>query len=281
MAQKSSRSNLKLFHRGAFSLSSFYLLFIVSLIIMGVDFRHQFLKKIKSEISILTSPVAYLINLPTNIFNNSKIIFATQTSLTEKIKTLEQTNYSLSIQIQENELIKSENKILRNTLKIRRDFRIKGVIAEIILPTVKNGYSIITINKGLKHNIKDGSAVINNTGLVGQITNTFANFSEVRPITAEAYAVPAIMSNGRENVILYGNGNGELEIPLFPASSSIKINDTFMTSGVDDLYPKGLNIGKVTEINRTKSPKFNFIVITPFSQPATFSQITIVNKKND
>ena len=116
MAQKSSRSNLKLFHRGAFSLSSFYLLFIVSLIIMGVDFRHQFLKKIKSEISILTSPVAYLINLPTNIFNNSKIIFATQTSLTEKIKTLEQTNYSLSIQIQENELIKSENKILRNTL---------------------------------------------------------------------------------------------------------------------------------------------------------------------
>jgi cell shape-determining protein MreC len=54
-----------------------------------------------------------------------------------------------------------------------------------------------------------------------------------------------------------------------------------MTSGVDDLYPKGLNIGKVTEINRTKSPKFNFIVITPFSQPATFSQITIVNKKND
>ena len=99
------------------------------------------------------------------------------------------------------------------------------------------------------------------------------------PITSEDYAVPAIMDNNKENVILYGNGNGGLEIPLFPASSSIQINDTFITSGVDNLYPKGIKIGRVTEIQPTKSPKFNFIVITPFSQPTTFSQITIVNKR--
>ena len=147
------------------------------------------------------------------------------------------------------------------------------------MPDVRNGFKIITLNKGVKDNIKTGSAVINNEGLVGQIINTSKTYSELRPITSEAYAVPAIMNNSKENVILFGNGNGGLEIPLFTASSSIQINDTFITSGVDNLYPKGIKIGRVTEIQPTKSPKFNFIVITPFSQPTTFSQITILNKR--
>jgi rod shape-determining protein MreC len=278
MAKKESRGQLKLFNRDAFPLLSFCTLFILCLIIMGADYRYQILKKIKSELSLITSPITYIVNLPANIINYSKDSLLTNTLLKEKIKNLQEANYSLSIKIQENTLIKSENKILRNTLKIKKKFKIKEVTAEIILPNVKNGFEIITINKGFKDNIKTGSAVINNAGLVGQIINTSKAYSEVRPITSEAYAVPAIMDNGKENVILYGNGNGELEIPFFPARSSIQINDTFVTSGVDDLYPKGINIGRVIEIEPTKSPKFNFIVIAPFSQPTTFSQITIVNK---
>ena len=279
MAQKESRVKLKLFNRDTFSLFSFFILFILCLVMMGVDYRYQILTKIKSELSIITIPTTYLINLPINIFNESKDSFITKAILKEKIKNLEQINYSLSIQVQENVLIKSENKILRDTLRIKKKFKIKGATAEIILPDVKNGFKILTVSKGVKDNIKTGSAVINNEGLVGQIINTSKTYSELRPITSEAYAVPAIMNNSKENVILFGNGNGGLEIPLFTASSSIQINDTFITSGVDDLYPKGIKIGRVTEIKPTKSPKFNFIVITPFSQPTTFSQITIVNKR--
>ena len=115
--------------------------------------------------------------------------------------------------------------------------------------------------------------------MVGQIINTPESYSEIRPITSEAYAVPAIIDNGKENVILYGNGNGELEIPLFPAGSPIKINDTFITSGVDDLYPKGIRVGIVSEIKPTKSPKFNYILVEPFSQPTSFSNITVLKIK--
>jgi rod shape-determining protein MreC len=89
------------------------------------------------------------------------------------------------------------------------------------------------------------------------------------------------MENAKQNVILYGNGNGELVIPLFPGSNSIKINDIFVTSGVDTLYPKGIRIGRVTGIMPTKSPKFNHILVKPFSQPTTFSFITVLKIKND
>jgi len=281
MAQRTNRNNLKLFNRDTFPLFSFLLLFLFCLIMMVADYRYQILKNIKSEFSITTSPITYLINLPVNLFSESKDSFITKALLKEKIKNLEEIVYNLSIQAQENELIKAENKLLRNILKIQKDFGIIGKNAEIILPEVRNGYSIITINKGLGNNIKNGAPVINHKGLVGQIINTSENYSEIKPITSKTYAVPAIMNNGKENVILYGNGNGELEIPLFPASSSIQINDTFITSGIDDIYPKGINIGRVTEIKPTKSPKFNCITVKPFSQPTTFSQITVLKIKND
>ena len=281
MAQRTNRNNLKLFNRDTFPLFSFLLLFLFCLIMMVADYRYQILKNIKSEFSITTSPITYLINLPVNLFSESKDSFITKALLKEKIKNLEEIVYNLSIQAQENELIKAENKLLRNILKIQKDFGIIGKNAEIILPEVRNGYSIITINKGLGNNIQNGAPVINHKGLVGQIINISENYSEIKPITSKTYAVPAIMNNGKENVILYGNGNGELEIPLFPASSSIQINDTFITSGIDDIYPKGINIGRVTEIKPTKSPKFNCITVKPFSQPTTFSQITVLKIKND
>lgn len=246
---------------------------------MGLDYRHQFSKKLKVEVAIIQKPINSLINFPVNLLRNVENHFASQASLKEKIKNLKKANYILSIQTQENELLKSENELLRNKLKIHKDFNIKGVNAEIILPSIRNGYKIITINKGSKHNINNGSPVINAKGLVGQIINTTNTYSEIRPVTSSSFAVPAIINTGKENFILYGNGSGELEIPLFPASSLIKINDIFVTSGIDDLYPKGIKIGRVIKIKPTKSPKFNNISIRPFSQPTSFTQITVLKKK--
>lgn len=279
MAQKSKRDNLKLFNRNSFPLSTFLMLFTLCLVIMGVDYRYQILKKIRSEIIVMISPINNLINLPVKIFHESKNKLITKESLEREIKNLEKVIFSMSIQVQENKLIKAENKHLRRTLEVQEKFNIKGINAEIVLPKVRNGFSVITIDKGHEDKIEEGAPVINNSGLVGQIVNTYQNYSEIKPITSKSYAVPAIMNDATENIILYGNGNGELEIPLFPASSLIKINDIFITSGIDEIYPKGIKIGKVSKIKKTKSPKFNSILVKPFSQPTSFTQILILKIK--
>ena len=276
MAQKQKSNNLKLFNRNIFPLFTFFVLFLICIFIMGFDFRYNASKKIKSELSIVAVPINYIINLPFEIFHNSKKSFKAVSLLTKENQILEKKIYDLSIKIQENKLLKSENTQLRKILKIHKEFDIVGQNAEIVLPNVRNGYAILTINKGYKDTIENGAAVINNSGLVGQIINTSRNYSEIKPITSKTFAVPAVLDSGKENIILYGNGNNELEIPLFPASSSIKIGDIFVTSGIDSIYPKGIKIGLVTKINPTKSPKFNYILVTPFFQPTTFSQLTVL-----
>jgi len=246
---------------------------------MKLGYKNKILKKIRVEVPIIIAPINNLINLPINLMHEAQNNFITKVILKEKIDNLENTIYNLSIQIQENTLLKSENNILREILKIQKNFKITGENAEIVLPKVRNGHSIITINKGLNSNVEEGAAVINNAGLVGQIINIYNGYSEIRPITSKLYAVPAIINSAKENMILYGNGDGGLEIPLSPASSSIQINDTLVTSGIDDLYPKGIRIGTVTKIKKTKSPKFNYILVRPFSHPTTYSQITVLTIK--
>ena len=249
---------------------------------MGIDYRYKISNEIKTEISILNSPVNYIINLPGTLLLEVKSNLIAKELLEEKIKILEQNIYYLSIKNQENELLRSENKLFRNKLKIHKKFNIVGVNAEIILPNVKNGYGVITINKGIKDKIRNGAPVINSNGLVGQIINSTKSYSEIKPLTSIKFAVPAIKDSGKENVILYGNGNGELEIPLFPARSKLKVNDIFMTSGIDKIYPKGINIGKVIAIEPTKSPKFNKVLVHPFTQATSYSQVTVLKiKKND
>ncbi len=279
MAQRESSTKLRLFNRDKSPLAIYFLLLILCLIIMKLGYKNKILKKIRVELPIIIAPINNLINLPINLIHETQDNFITKVILKEKIDNLENTIYALSIQIQENTLLKSENNILRDLLKIQKTFKITGENAEIVLPKVRNGHSIITINKGLNNNIEEGAAVINNAGLVGQVINTYSEYSEIRSITSKYYAVPAIINSAKENIILYGNGNGELEIPLSPASSSIQINDTLMTSGIDDLYPKGIKIGTVTKIKKTKSPKFNYIVVKPFSHPTTYSQITVLTIK--
>ena len=249
---------------------------------MGTDYRYKISNEIKTEISILNSPVNYIINLPGTLLLEVKSNLIAKELLEEKIKILEQNIYYLSIKNQENELLRSENKLFRNKLKIHKKFNIVGVNAEIILPNVKNGYGVITINKGIKDKIRNGAPVINSNGLVGQLINSTKSYSEIKPLTSIKFAVPAIKDSGKENVILYGNGNGELEIPLFPESSKLKVNDIFMTSGIDKIYPKGINIGKVIAIEPTKSPKFNKVLVHPFTQATSYSQVTVLKiKKND
>ena len=143
MAQKPTSNNLRLFNQNTFPLFTFFVLFLICIIFMGFDYRYELSKKIKSQLSsqlsLITVPINYIINLPIEIFHDSKKSFKTVTLLTKENQILEKKIYDLSIKIQENKLLKSENSQLRNILKIQKEFDIIGQNAEIDLPNVRNG----------------------------------------------------------------------------------------------------------------------------------------------
>jgi rod shape-determining protein MreC len=117
--------------------------------------------------------------------------------------------------------------------------------------------------------------VVNRLGLVGQIYSTYNQTSEVVPLLSKKFAVNALQENGQNHVIIYGDTEF-LVIPFFPASIDLSPGDTFVTSGLDNVYPSGIKIGEVVDVS-PEDKQFNKILLRPATFSNQFSLITILD----
>jgi len=275
MVTRKPNRNLKLFVDTNVSITAFVVLIIFCFILMGIDSRYIITKSIRKNFVIFITPIYSIINAPNKIFKENLNIFSSKKILIEENVKLKKKLYALELANQINITLESENKTLRQKLNLKKKYLFKNIDSEIIRPSTKVNQRIVTIDKGKNNNVKEGSAIINNFGLIGQIYSVYDNSSEVTSLVSEQFGVPAMLENGLQNSILYGNGQN-LIIPFSSVYNKINIGDIYVTSGLDKIYPKGIKIGKVISVAPTSDSQFVKIVIAPFTTPETSSQITII-----
>jgi len=275
MVTRKSTKNLKLFVDTNVSIPMFTVLIIFCFILMGIDSRYSLTKKIRKDFIIFTTPVYSIVNFPSKLYNKNLNNFAFKKILIEENVRLKKKLYASELANQTIITLKSENETLRNKLNLKKKYLFVNIDSEIIRPSTKVNQRIITINKGRNDYVKEGSAVINNFGLIGQIYNVYDNSSEVTSLISDQFGVPAMLETGLQNSILYGDGKN-LIIPFSSVYNKIYIGDIYVTSGLDKIYPKGIKIGRVASITPTSDKQFVKIIIIPFTRPETSAQITII-----
>lgn len=276
MAQQKKIKQLRLFTASKFSFIQFCFLIILSLIIIGLDNRYKYSLKIYEKIFFIKIPIISIINIPSKIMENFKFIYINKTALIEENETLKNQIQKLKLDLQQFKFYEKENTQLKKILKIKDIKNLSTVAAEIKLPSKINGSRKFFLNKGYDDAINLGDPVLNNDGLIGQIKFVKKTISELIPINAPNFVVSAVLENGKENLLIFGNGGPFLEIPLFPIHRIINIGDIFVTSGIDEVYPKGIKIGKVIEIIEERRGQFFKVIVEPFASPETFSNVIVV-----
>jgi len=275
MAIKVSKKELSLFTTN-FSLSYFILFILIALLMMFMDSRYDYLKQIRKDFSFITSPLITLTNDSINFFANFQSLSKSKALLEEEINQLNIQVDSLSIENQMKNYLVTENDNLRKKMHLSKKYSPKNTYpAEIIRPTIRGRAQIITVNKGEKDGIRQGMPVVNRLGLVGQIYSTYDQTSEVVPLLSKKFAVNALQNNGQNHAIIYGDTEF-LVIPFFPASIDVSPGDIFVTSGLDKVYPSGINIGKVVDVS-SEDKQFNKILLKPATFSSQFSLITILD----
>jgi len=275
MAIKVSKKELSLFTTN-FSLSYFILFILIALLMMFMDSRYDYLKQIRKDFSFITSPLITLTNDSINFFANFQSLSKSKALLEEEINQLNIQVDSLSIENQIRNFLVTENDNLRKITLLSKKYSPKNTYpAEIIRPTIRGRAQIITINKGEKDGIRQGMPVVNRLGLVGQIYSTYDQTSEIVPLLSKKFAVNALQNNGQNHAIIYGDTEF-LVIPFFPASIDVSPGDVFVTSGLDKVYPSGINIGKVVDVS-SEDKQFNKILLKPATFSSQFSLITILD----
>lgn len=127
----------------------------------------------------------------------------------------------------------------------------KSVIARVIGRDPARSQTV-TIDKGAVHGLKPDSAVITPSGIVGRVIHTSNYFSIVQLIVDSQSAVGVMLQSTRQQGIVRGTGGRELILDYIDDDNELKEGDTFLTSGEDRIYPKGLPVGTIVSIGARK-----------------------------
>jgi len=175
-----------------------------------------------------------------------------------------------------------ENAHLRKLLgavnTIESKTKTQAVMAEI-LSTPRDPFSHkITINKGSLHDIQPGQVVIDNKGVIGQITQIYPFGAEVTLITDKDHSVPIQIVRNNIRTVISGTGkNNEIELRYLSVNTDIRIGDLLVTSGIGGVYPRGLPVATVTEIKRHPADHFAQITGTPIAGVDRNRQVLILS----
>jgi rod shape-determining protein MreC len=124
----------------------------------------------------------------------------------------------------------------------------------------------------------DGAAVVDAKGVIGQVTRTYPVSSEVTLITDKSLTIPIQIERNGLRAIAFGHGrDNTLDLPFLPANVDIKPGDKLITSGIDGIYPKGLAVATVTDIQTTQDSPFARIVCVPTGGIENHKQVLLVS----
>jgi rod shape-determining protein MreC len=128
----------------------------------------------------------------------------------------------------------------------------------------------VIIDRGVTHNILPGSPVINEAGVLGQVTRVYLQSSEVTLLTDRDAAIPVLNSRTQARSAAFGGaggGVGLLEMRFMAGNADVQVGDMLTTSGVDGVYPPGLKVASVAKIDRKIDTGFARIVLQPAASP--------------
>ena len=278
---KSHQRSSKLFNKGPSLLSKLLLLTFISIILMGVDFRFHYLKEIRQFTNVFTKPLHAVLNLPNDIYNVTAQYFSNQSRLIHDNETLKLDIDQLKGDLQRLDFIDQENDRLRNLLEVKNTHKFKTEAVSIIYSRFDPFNQKIIIDGGQNKDFQPGQPVIDALGLVGQISSVFPETSEVTLIIDKKMSVPIQIQRNGLRAITNGNGQNEtISLSYLPNSVDVVKGDILKTSGIDTIYPEGIAVAEVLEINHDPKLPFAKIICKPLSAIRNHSHVLVVTPIN-
>ena len=137
----------------------------------------------------------------------------------------------------------------------------------------------VIVDKGSSQGIEEGAAVIDDTGLIGQVTRTFPWTAEIALISDREQVVPVQVVRNGLRAALFGTGyDSALDLRFMPVNTDVENGDVLVTSGIDGVYPAGLPVAVVSNIERNAAYPFAKITCTPAAGPNRNRQVLVMSK---
>jgi rod shape-determining protein MreC len=267
------------FKRGPAPLARLSFYAMLSLALLFFDSRLQTLELLRQSISLFTQPVQQAALAPAEFLQKSTDYFSNLSRLEEENALLKRVQLSGAETLLRTRQLEAENERLRKLLEVRERQKISGRVAQILYAARDPFSRRVVVDKGQQDRLSAGQPVVDDTGVIGQVTRVFPFVSEITLITDKDQAIPVqILRTGQRSVV-FGLGDGRLELRFFPANADVQNGDTLVTSGLDGIFPHGLPVAKVSRIERDTSYTFARIYCLPLAGVENFGEVMVLDPR--
>ena len=159
---------------------------------------------------------------------------------------------------------RDENARLRALVEIKAHHAAGSTIVQVLYTGRDPFAQKVFVSRGSEAGLVPGSAVIDEHGVVGQVTRVHPTMAEVTLVTDKDHAVPVKVMRSGVRSVLFGSGAGRLpELRFTAPNADIVVGDTLVTSGIDGTYPPGLAVAQVATLERDTGQMFARIDCMP------------------
>jgi rod shape-determining protein MreC len=239
---------------------------LLSIALLFADTRFRYLEGVRQVVVIALYPFQRAVLLPGEAFSYVADYFVSKRQLADENSRLQEALVAQAPTVKTATLLEVENARLKALLDTAERYAGAAVAVEVLYTGRDPFTQKLFVNKGVDAGVRAGDAVIDELGVVGQVTRAYPMMAEVTLVTERDHAVPVRIERSGIRSVLFGNGTGRSpELRFTAPSADIKIGDRLLTSGIDGTYPPGLAVAQVVDIDRDTGQMFARIACKPLA----------------
>ncbi|WP_332399628.1 rod shape-determining protein MreC [Vibrio metschnikovii] len=253
-----------IFGRGPSLQQRLFFAVIASASLMLADSRLDAFSQVRFLLNSAVAPIQYAADLPRSMFDGFYDRFSSRQQLMESNHGLKREVLILKSDLILLDQYREENQRLRKLLGSSFVRDEKKVVAEVMGVDTSPYRHQVVIDKGRVDGVYEGQPVINEKGIVGQVTFVAAHNSRVLLLIDPNSAVP--VQNIRNDIRVIASGNGqtdEIQLEHIATSTDMNVGDMLVTSGLGGIYPEGYPVAYIAEVDKDTRREFAVIKATP------------------
>ena len=262
------RSPPPFFRQGASALSKLIVFSALALFLMVADARFKLMQPLRVAMAAVVYPVQWLAMRPVLLAQEGLGYFESLKGAQSEAQAARQKMGLQSQRANQVEQLTLENSRLRQLLQLRERISTSGQAAQVLYDTADPYSRKVIIDKGLLQGLSAGSPVLDESGVLGQVTRVYPSVSEVTLVTDREQAIPVLNARTGARAVAFGDPTTHahaLELRFMASNADVQVGDVLTTSGVDGVYPPGLPVARVEKVERRVDTAFAHIFCKPLA----------------
>ena len=246
------------FKQGTSALTKLVFFSALSSGLMFADQHYNIVQPARWALSLIVYPVQWMALRPKVLWDHVDDVLD---SKQESLNVAEQARAKLlaqAVSASQVDQLKLENQHLRYLLELKQRNPTQALAAEVIYEAADPFTRKMILDKGATQGVQNSSPVMDDQGILGQVTRVHPLVSEITLVTDREHSIPVLNTRTGARGVAFGESGGAplLELRYMATNADIEEGDVLTTSGVDGVYPPGIPVAKVVKIERRADSVF-------------------------